>query len=59
MSEEEFPPLMEFIFDTTRTIIYMSQKNVFSSIRILSGLYLIVVLYSYNRTTRSDGQQDV
>ena len=30
MSEEVPPPLMEFIFDTTRTIIYMSQKNVFS-----------------------------
>ncbi|MBO1198201.1 amidohydrolase [Staphylococcus simiae] len=30
MSEEILPPLMEFIFDTTRTIIYMSQKNVFS-----------------------------
>lgn len=30
MSEEVPPPLMEFIFDTTRTIIYMSQKNVFT-----------------------------
>ena len=46
MSEEVPPPLMEFIFDTTRTIIYMSQRMYLVSIRILSGLYLIVVLYS-------------
>lgn len=30
MSEVVPAPLMEFIFDTTRTIIYMSQNNVFS-----------------------------
>lgn len=30
MKDVILPPLMEFIFDTTRTIIYMSQQNVFS-----------------------------
>ena len=45
MSEEVPPPLMEFIFDTTRTIIYMSQKNVFSKYLILNGLSLIAVHY--------------
>lgn len=30
MSDVVPAPLMEFIFDTTRTVIYMSQNNVFS-----------------------------
>lgn len=30
MKENILPPLMEFLFDTTRTIIFMSQKSVFS-----------------------------
>lgn len=60
MSEEVPPPLMEFIFDTTRTIIYMSQKNVFSKYPNIKwivphcGALLPIIA-----TTRSDGQQDV
>ena len=45
MSDVVPAPLMEFIFDTTRTVIYMSQNNVFSNIQILSGLFHIVVHY--------------